>query len=106
MEKRQKEQSFIFEGEQLTALHECHPCCALFSDEEKAWGELKQYLEQQPFVVWCTFIGWDNFLNRTILTGKVPNFMKYLKGFVQRFPADMYHLTDGGILNTAKVVNE
>ena len=72
-------------------------------EEEKAWKELKQYLKENSLTVWCTFNGWDNFLNRTIFTGNVHDFITYLEIFTKRFPSEMYHLTDSGDLKLATV---
>lgn len=103
MFKRKKETSFLFEGKKLTKLEECVVYCALMREEDDAWEELKQYLKKNSLSVWCTFNGWDNFLNRIILTGNVHNFINYLQDFVKRFPSDMYHLTDSGKLAIATV---
>lgn len=101
MFKRKKETCFFFEGKKLVKLDECKAYCVLMPEEEEAWKKLKQYLEDNLLTVWCTFNGWDNFLNRTILTGNVYNFINYLEGFVKRFPSEMYHLTDEGVLRIA-----
>ena len=103
MFKRKKEPSFFFEGEKLTKLDECIVYCILMPEEKEAWKKLKQYLKENSITVWCTFIGWDNFLNRTILTGYVHNFINYLENFVKRFPSEMYHLTDSGELRVATI---
>lgn len=73
------------------------------SEEENAWNELKQYLKNNSLTVWCTFMGWDNFLNRTILTGNVHKFKNFLERYVKKNPSEMYHLTDSGRLNIATI---
>lgn len=101
MFKRKKESCFYFEGQKVHKLDEYTSPCALMPEEEEAWKKLKQYLKNNSLTVWCTFNGWDYFLNRTILTGNVLNFINYLENFVKRFPSDMYHLTDSGELRIA-----
>lgn len=103
MFKRKKEPSFFFEGKKLTKLEECAVYCPLMSEEKKAWEDLKQYLKGNSFTVWCTFNSWDNFLNYTILTGNVYNFINYLENFSKKFPSEMYHLTDNGELRVATI---
>lgn len=95
---------YYFEGKGLFKFDECGPCCALMPEEEKSWEKLKQHLRDNSITVWCTFTGWDNFLNRTIFTGNVDSFIEYLDWVVEKFPSDMYHLTDGGELRKAEVV--
>ncbi len=103
MFKRKKEPCFFFEGKKLTKLDECTVYCPLMPEEEEAWKKLKQYLKENSLTVWCTFNSWDNFLNRTILTGNVHNFINYLENFAKRFPSEMYHLTDSGDLRVATI---
>lgn len=101
--KRKQKARYYFEDQELFKLDEC-TYCALMPEEEKAWEELKQHLKDNSISVWCTFYGWDNFLNRTIFTGNVHKFINYLDSFVEKFPSHMYHLTDGGELRRAIVV--
>ena len=103
MFKRKKEPCFFFEEKKLTKLDECTVFCPLMPAEEEAWKELKQYLKENSFTVWCTFTGWDNFLNKTILTGNVHNFINYFENFAKKFPSEMYHLTDSGDLRIATI---
>ena len=103
MFKRKKESCFFFEGKKLDKLDECTAHCALMSEEEEAWEKLKEHLVSNKISVWCTFYGWDNFLNRTILTGNIDKFINYLDNFVKEHSAEYYHLTDGGELRVAKI---
>lgn len=103
MFKRKKGPCFFFEGKRINKLNEFTAYCALMPEEEESWEKLKQYLKNSSLTVWCTFNGWDNFLNRTILTGNVHNFINYLEDFAKRFPSEMYHLTDSGDLRIATI---
>ena len=100
---RKQKPRYYFEGQELFKLDEC-VACILMPEEVKSWEKLKQHLRDNSITVLCTFIGWDNFLNRIIFTGNVDHFIDYLDGFVEKFPSDMYHLTDGGELRRAEVV--
>lgn len=103
MFKRIKSKCFFFEGKKLYKLDECSSYCELMPEEEKALEKLQQYLKNNSLTVLCTFNGWDNFLNRTILTGNVNSFINYIKDFVKNFPSEMYHLTDSGDLRVATI---
>ena len=104
MSKRKKlEPVYSFEGKQLHKLDECTPFCAIFSEEKKQFEELKEYLKKHSLTVLCSEYGWDKFLNSTLLTGNVPNFINYLDDFVKHFPSEIYHLTDSGDLKTATI---
>ena len=103
MFKRKKKPTFSYEGKKITKLEECTVYCALMSEEEKAWEKLKKHLVTKKLSVWCTLNGWDNFLNRTILTGNVDKIINYLDNFVKEHQAEHYHLTDSGELRVAKI---
>lgn len=105
MFKRKKIFHFFFEGVMLNKLEE-YTYCALMPEEEEAWKKLKQYLKNNSLLVWCTLNGWDNFLNNTLLTGNVDNFINYLENLNKSFPSKMYHLTDNGMLRIAKVTQK
>ena len=102
LKKRKKDPCFFFEGKKLTKLDECTVYCSLMPEEEVAWKTLRHYLKENSLTVLCTLNGWDSFLNRTILTGNVPDFINYLENFTKIFPSDLYHLTDTGDLRIAK----
>ncbi|MBR1540193.1 MAG: hypothetical protein IJ629_03345 [Clostridia bacterium] len=104
--KRQEGPRYSYKGERVVILQNCVPHCPLMPDEEENWNKLKQFLEGKPYKILCTFRGWDNFLNRTILTGNIPQFMNHMEKVAKRCPNDLYHLTDGGKINTVTVVKD
>ena len=97
MFSRKKKTSFFFEGQEINRLEECPDGLIMF-EESQAWEKLKKFLKDNSLTVWVTVIGWDRFLNNTIMTGNIPAFINYLDSFIKRFPSKEYLLTNSGKL--------
>ena len=106
MAKKVSKQGFgngylYFEGHQVGRLDNFKVPCVLSANDERALEQLRKYLKDNSVVVWCTDLGWDIFLNRTLFTGNVMRFIEQIKDFVMNHPSEMYFLTDSGDLTIA-----
>jgi len=96
------DRKFYYGKEELRPLQD-YQYPNLFGEEKHEWDEFKTWLCMQKYTVLCSKIGFDNFLNGTIMEGDIGLFKYSLQKFAKNWPRKMYHLTDSGNLNTVSV---
>lgn len=94
-------QRCFFDGITLMALHTCEPPYELTPEQGEAWERMKSFLSRQPYRVWCSQRGWENFLKYTIERNKFSKFIGELRDKAMECSGDLY-LTYDGRIKTAK----
>jgi len=69
----------------------------LSPENEDDWKKLTAYLRRQPYTVWCSQRGFENFLKYTIERNKEQVFFDELKRNEKKRTGDLY------ITNTGKI---
>ncbi len=93
--KRKKEPSFTCNGEKVFMLQKC-PLGVLMEVNEGDWNKLVNFLDSNSIKIYCTYSARDNFLNLTLGTGHIDDFINYVSRFCQTYPADIYCLNQDG----------
>lgn len=69
----------------------------LSREEAQAMRTLRRYMKSNHIKVYGTLVTCDNFFERVIFTGGVPQFINYLGKMVKEKPATQYRLTGNGL---------
>lgn len=102
--KRKKDQTFFFDGQKVSKLQN-YGLGFLMENQEGDWDRLTSFLMDNSIDVYCTFNAFDRFVNNTLATGHVQDFINYVAGFVKKYPANMYNLLMDGTLTLVEVEN-
>ena len=102
--KRTKRQEYIWGDKRLIKLQDYCPG-KLMPTEEENLRELKEYLDQQPFLVLCSMTT-NDFLNRMILTGRMHKLKCKLERYSRKYPCEAYILDDNFGLTMGILVRE
>lgn len=73
-------------------------------EEQQQWLDLKKYLKESNTYIYCSLIGWDNFLERVAFCGHIGDFKSYIRRNLA--PNTIYHLTDAGRILPAEIVHK
>ena len=63
---------------------------AFMPHEKEAYERLVKAIEENDIVLYCSDTAWDNFLNRTALTGRTDIFRGQMLEYVNDNPSEVY----------------